>query len=296
MSKIKKGIILAGGAGSRLNPTTSIINKHLLPIFDKPMIYYPLSTLMLAGINDLLIISDPKDLDMFEKLLSDGSQWGVKISYAAQKEPKGIAEAFLIGEEFIAGQSVALALGDNIFHGQGLFNILQNTVEDLTPGATIFAMSVDDPHRFGIVTLNDEGTPVEIIEKPEKTVSTLAVTGLYFYDHKVVEYAKNLRPSQRGELEITDLNKVYLDKKGLKVNVLRRGIVWFDMGIPTSLLKASTYVNIVQSQQSLGISFPEEVAWRLGYIDEKQLTDLTYKMKPSEYRNYLEKILTWKSY
>lgn len=292
MSHIKKGIILAGGTGSRLYPVTKSINKHLLPIYDKPMIFYALTTLMLSGIHDILIIISPEDLSMFESIIGKGDQWGVKISYNFQTQPKGIAEAFLIGEKFIDSQPVCLILGDNFFHGHGLSHMIENSITKNY--ATVFAIPVDDAERFGVVTLDHKGQPTKLIEKPKNAESNLAVTGLYFYDENVVEYAKQLVSSTRGELEITDLNKIYLEKNRLKVNVLGRGMAWFDMGIPSALLQVANYVNIVQSKQSLGIGFPEEVAWRMNYIDDKKMKNITKEMKKSEYKDYLEKILSWK--
>lgn len=294
MSIIRKGIILAGGSGSRLYPVTKSINKHLLPIYDKPMVYYALTTLMLAGIQDILVIIRPEDAVLFKDILGNGKQWGIKISYEFQTEPKGIAEAFLVGEKFIDNQPVSLILADNFFYGQGLSALLDQATSSEGDHATLFSIPVDAPERFGIVDVDQDGTPITLTEKPKKPTSNLAVTGLYFYDKHVVEYAKSLKPSPRGELEITDLNRIYLDKGALRLKKLGRGIIWSDMGLPSSLLKVANYVSIVQSQQSLGIGFPEEVAWRMAYINNAQFKSIISSMKPCEYQAYLKKMLTWK--
>lgn len=287
MKRCRKAIILAGGTGSRLFPMTLVTNKHLLPVFDKPMIYYPLTTLMLANIDRILIISGPDQLPMFESLLGDGRQWGIKISYAAQDEPRGLADAFIVGEAFVGGEPVALALGDNIFHGRGLSELLEQAANDSSQ-AHLFAVRVKDPERFGVVEIDKAGKPISIEEKPAKPRSSFAVTGLYFYDERVVDIAKSVKKSPRGELEITDVNRRYIEDGKAKVHLLERGFTWFDTGTPSALISASTYVEIIQNRQALGIACPEEVAWRSGFIDLDQLVAIIRKLPKSEYRNYLE--------
>ena len=284
----EKGIILAGGSGSRLYPVTLGTSKQLLPVYDKPMIYYPLSVLMLAGIRDILIITTPEDHANFERLLGDGSQWGLNFTYAIQPEPGGLAQAFLIGEEFISGDPCALILGDNLFYGQGLTGLLQRAANQ-TGGATIFGYPVTDPHRYGVVEFNENGQVISLEEKPEKPRSNYAVVGLYFYDGTVVDKAKNLKPSKRGELEITDLNRRYLDEGQLKVEIFGRGYAWLDTGTHDSLLDASKFVSTIQNRQGFMISCPEEIAWRKGYIDTDQLRIIGKTMK-NGYGEYLIQI------
>lgn len=286
----KKGIILAGGTGSRLYPTTQVINKQLLPLYDKPIIYYPLTTLMLAGISDILIISKETDLPTFIELLKDGKQWGLNISYAIQDEPKGLPEAFIIGEKFIGKDPVALILGDNIFHGQGLSNLIYNVAQNVV-GANLFSFSVNDPQRYGVLVFDDNGKVLAIEEKPTLPKSKYAVTGLYFYDADVVDFAKMLKPSKRGELEITDLNCLYVDQGRASVQTLGRGYVWFDVGTPEALHLASDYVHIVQSRQGIGIACPEEVAWRMKYINNERLESLVKNLPHSTYSLYLKNLL-----
>ena len=283
---IKKGIILAGGSGTRLYPNTIVTSKQLLPIYDKPMIFYPLSTLMLAGIRDILIISTPTDLPRFEELLGDGSQFGIKLSYKVQPSPDGLAQAFLIGEDFINGEGCAMILGDNIFYGSGFSRQLKEAATN--DGATIFGYRVEDPERFGIVEFNDEGKVLSVEEKPAHPKSNYCITGLYFYDEKVVEYAKMVKPSARGELEITDLNRIYLEKDALNVKLLSRGFAWLDTGTMDSLLEASQFVSIIENRQSVRISVPEEIAFISGWIDEKQLLEAADKYGKSPYGEYLK--------
>lgn len=284
-----KGIILAAGAGSRLYPASLPISKILLPVYDKPMIYYPITTLLLAGIKDILIITSPSDIDNFKKVLGDGSDIGVKFSYAIQEVPKGIAESFIIAQDFIQDEPVALILGDNIFHGFGFSSMLKE-VGKRTKGATVFGYSVQDPERFGVVEFDKSGKAISIEEKPSSPKSNYAVTGLYFYDNKVVEYAKTLKPSARGELEITDLNKIYLEKNDLKVEILGRGFAWLDTGTFESLLQAANFVQSMEINTGMKIASIEEVACRMGYISCEQLKKLSQKYKQNGYGKYLEKM------
>ena len=284
-----KGIILAAGSGTRLYPASLPISKILLPVYDKPMIYYPITTLMLAGIKDILIITNPIDTENFKRVLGDGSKLGVKFSYEIQKEPKGIAESFIIGEKFINGDNVALILGDNIFHGFGFSSMLK-MVGIKNKGATIFGYRVKDPERFGVVEFDETGHAVSIEEKPKNPKSDFAVTGLYFYDNKVVEYAKSLQPSDRGELEITDINKIYLKENKLKVEILGRGFAWLDTGTTESLLQASNFVSAMEINTGMKISCIEEVAYRMGYISKQNLSDLAKNFK-NGYGEYLQRIV-----
>jgi len=285
-----KGIILAGGTGTRLYPLTLAVSKQLMPVYDKPLVYYPLSTLMLAGIREILVISTPRDLPLFERLLGDGTQWGLDFSYAAQAEPKGIAEAFLIGEDFIGDDGVALVLGDNVFYGHGLSERLQRTAARES-GATIFGYWVRDPERYGVVSFDDEGQAVDIVEKPEEPQSNYAVTGLYFYDNDVVDIARSLTPSDRGELEITDVNRAYLDRGDLRVERLGRGTAWLDTGTHASLLEAAHFIEVVESRQGLKIACPEEIAYRMGYIDADALRALAEPLASSAYGQYLLRLI-----
>ena len=284
-----KGIILAAGAGSRLYPASLPISKILLPVYDKPMIYYPITTLLLAGIKDILIITNPSDIDNFKKVLGDGSDIGVKFSYAIQEVPRGIAESFIIAQDFIQNEPVALILGDNIFHGFGFSSMLKE-VGKRTHGATVFGYLVNDPERFGVVEFDKNNKAISIEEKPQNPKSNYAVTGLYFYDNNVVEYAKSLKPSARGELEITDLNKIYLEKDKLTVEILGRGFAWLDTGTFESLLQAANFVQSMEINTGMKIASIEEVACRMGYITTKQLCDLSQKYKQNGYGKYLEKM------
>lgn len=283
---ITKGIILAGGSGTRLYPLTKVISKQLMPIYDKPMIYYPLSTLMLAGIKDILVITTPRDSESFQTLLGDGSQWGINISYKVQPSPDGLAQAFIIGEEFINGEGCALILGDNIFYGHDLSKLVKKATQK-DDGATVFAYYVKDPERYGIVEFDKNRKAISLEEKPEKSKSNFAVTGLYFYDKNVVKYAKSIKPSARGELEITDLNKIYLEKGNLNVETLGRGYAWLDTGTHESLLQAASFVETVQDRQGLKIACPEEIAYNLGYINKEQLKELAKPLAKNEYGQYL---------
>ena len=286
----RKGIILAGGNGSRLYPITKATSKQLIPVYDKPMIYYPLSTLMLAGIRDILIITTPNDRDTFEKLLGNGSQFGINIKYKIQTKPEGIAQAFLIAEEFIKNSSVTLILGDNLFHGDFLVNQLQKNYLS-NEGASIFAYSVSDPQRYGVVEFDSKGIAFNIEEKPKNPKSKFAITGLYFYDNSVVEKAKKIKPSDRGELEITDLNKMYMKEGKLNVEKMNRGMTWLDTGTTDSLHEASSYIRTLERRQGLKIGCPEEVAWRMNFIDDDQLYSLSIDLKKSGYGEYLQNIL-----
>lgn len=289
-----KGIVLAGGAGTRLFPSTIVVSKQLLPIYDKPMIYHPVSVLMLAGIKDILIISTPQDLPNFKKLLKDGSQFGVKFSYKEQPSPDGLAQAFILGEEFIEDDCAALILGDNIFYGPGFSGTLKNVVKRTKEqgGATVFGYQVKDPERFGVVSFDENGKAQTIEEKPSDPKSNYAVTGLYFYDNKVVELAKNLKPSARGELEITDLNKIYLNQGNLSVELLGRGFAWLDTGTHHSLLQASQYVQTIEENQGIKIACLEEVAYRMGFVTKEHLQKQAEQYKNNEYYNYIKQIIS----
>ncbi len=285
-----KGIILAGGSGTRLYPLTRAASKQLMPVYDKPMIYYPLSTLMLAGIKDILIISTPQDLHRFQELLQDGSEFGLKLSYAEQPSPDGLAQAFIIGEEFISDDSVALILGDNIYHGSGLSKMLQKAASKES-GATVFGYHVKDPERFGVVEFDQDMKAISIEEKPEQPRSNYAVTGLYFYDNDVVEIAKSIKPSPRGELEITDVNKAYLDRGDLSVELMGRGFAWLDTGTHESLLEASQYIETVQRMQNVQVANLEEIAYCMGYISREDVLALAQPLKKNEYGQYLLRLI-----
>ncbi len=291
----RKGIILAGGSGSRLFPATQVVSKQLLPIYDKPMIYYPLSVLLLAGIREVLVISTPQDTPRFEQLLGDGSQWGINLSYAVQPSPDGLAQAFLIGEKFLGDDLSALVLGDNIFYGHDFASLLQNANRKIN-GATVFAYAVQDPERYGVVEFDGHGRAISLEEKPVKPKSRYAVTGLYFYDRQVVELAKRVKPSARGELEITDLNRLYLEQGSLDVQTMGRGYAWLDTGTHESMLEASQFIHTIENRQGMKVAAPEEIVWRHGWIDDAQLQKLSQPLAKSGYGQYLLRVLKEKTF
>jgi glucose-1-phosphate thymidylyltransferase len=286
-----KGIVLAGGSGTRLYPVTQVMSKQLLPVYDKPMVYYPLSTLMLAGIRDILIISTPQDTPRFEALLGDGKRWGLRLSYKVQAKPEGIAQAFLVGRDFIAGDRVALVLGDNIFHGEALPKLLQ-VAAARERGATVFAYPVKDPERYGVIEFDEGGRAIGIEEKPARPKSRYAVTGVYFYDKQVVDIAAKLKPSARGELEITDLNRAYLERRELEVIPMGRGMAWLDTGTHEALLEAAHFIETIERRQGLKVACPEEIAYRMNFIDAKQLESLAAPLDKSGYGDYLRRVLS----
>ena len=285
-----KGIVLAGGSGTRLYPVTLAVSKQLVPVYDKPMIYYPLSTLMLAGIRDVLVITTPHEQDGFRRLLGDGSQFGIRISWAVQPRPEGLAQAFVIGRDFVGGDGVALALGDNIYYGNNLATLLQSAAQRTT-GGTVFAYRVRDPQRYGVVWFDESGKAMGLEEKPERPRSPYAVTGLYFYDNRVLDVAAGLRPSPRGELEITDVNRAYLERGELHVEILGRGMAWLDTGTHESLLQASTFIQAIEQRQDLKVACLEEVAWKMGYIDAEHVRRLARAMDKNEYGRYLLRLV-----